>query len=253
MQDIIALDIGNSHCKLSLNTQTILVLANQNILANDFKLSLKQNYPRLLISISSVLNINHTKQLIEKLNIKLSWQQIKFIFWHSSDILKIALPTQYQQLSHLGSDRALRIYHLSQLEHDIPQIGVGCGTGFTIEIIQRGKLIESLILPGLKLQLNSLFQHTDKLPLIKPEAVEKILNSESGKLSTTYAICSGIIHSYIGLITQLSLQYQAKQIICSGAYAHLIQKFAHSNIQSKINVITHLELNVLQHLANYYE
>lgn len=250
MQDVIALDIGNSCCKLCLNSQVIIIIANQDVLASCFKLNLEQNNPYLIISISSVLNTEHTKQLIEKLKTKLNWQYIKLIFWNSRDILKIALPTHYQELNHLGSDRALRIYYLSKLEQDIPQIGVGCGTGFTIEIIQHGKLMESLILPGLKLQLTSLFQQTDKLPFVTPEAVEEILSNKSAKLTTAHAICSGIIYGYLGLIAQLALHYQAKQIICSGAYAHLIQKFAHSSIQNKVKVITHLELNILQQLAD---
>ena len=107
------------------------------------------------------IKYQHTKQLIEK-KTKLNWQHIKFIFWNS-DILKIALPTHYQELNHLGSDRALRIYHLSKLEQDIPQIGVGCGTGFTIEIIQHGKLMESLILPGFEIT-------------IKPACFSKLIN-----------------------------------------------------------------------------
>jgi pantothenate kinase type III len=246
MQDVMALDIGNSHCKIRLKSQDVIILVNQDIFANDFKLNLEQNYSQLIISISSVLNIDHTEELLEKLSKKLSWQQIKRITWQSNQILRTALPMQYQELSYLGSDRALRIYYLSQLEQNHPQIGIGCGTGFTVEVIHHGKLIESLILPGLELQLASLFQHTDKLPTIKPKEVEDILNNDSAKLTTNYAICAGIIQGYIALITQLIQKHQAKQIICSGAYAYLIQKFAHINIRDKIKVITHLELDILQ-------
>ena len=251
MQDVMALDIGNSHCKLRLNSQAVIILVNQDIIANNFKFELKQNYPQLIISISSVLKTNHTEELIKKLSSKLSWQQIKHVTWQSNQILQTALPTQYQELGYLGSDRALRIYYLSQLEQNHPQIGIGCGTGFTVEVIHQGKLIESLILPGLGLQLASLFQHTDKLPSIKPKEVEEILSNESAKLTTNYAICAGIIQGYIALISHLNQKYQSKQIICSGAYAHLIQKFAHISIQDRIKVVTHLELDILQQFADF--
>jgi pantothenate kinase type III len=253
MQDVMALDIGNSHCKIRLNSQAVIILVNQDIFANNFKLNLEQNYSQLIISISSVLNADHTEALIEKLNNKLSWQQIKHVTWQSNQILQTALPTQYQELSYLGSDRALRIYYLSQLEQNYPQIGIGCGTGFTVEVIHHGKLIESLILPGLGLQLASLFQHTDKLPSIKPKEVEDILNNDSAKLTTNYAICTGIIQGYIALISQLNQKYQSKQIICSGAYAHLIQKFAHISIQDRIKVVAHLELDILQQFVDLHD
>lgn len=252
MQDVIALDIGNSNCKLRLNSQTVIILANQDIFTNHFKLNLEQKHYQLVISMSSVLNTSHTKELIEKLSNKLNWQQIKLITWQSNQILQTALPTQYQELSYLGCDRALRIYYLSQLEQNCPQIGIGCGTGFTVEVIHHGKLIESLILPGLELQLASLFQHTDKLPSIKPKDVEDILNNDSTKLTTNYAICAGIIQGYIALIIQLSQKYRAKQIICSGAYAHLIQKFAHISIRDKVKVIAHLELDILQQFICFH-
>lgn len=249
MHDLIALDIGNSSCKLRLNSQAVISLANQNIFTNDFKLDLVPNHPQLIISISSVLNTNHSKLIIKNISSVLGWQNIKLITWQSSDILKLALPTQYQELSYLGSDRALRIYYLSQLEQNYPQIGIGCGTGFTVEVIQRGRLIESLILPGLSLQLASLYQNTDKLPVIKPETVEQIISNEPNKLTTAYAICAGIIKSYSALIAQLNRQYHPKQIVCSGAYAHLIQNLADYEVQDKIKKNTYLELDILQQLA----
>jgi pantothenate kinase type III len=249
MQNLIALDIGNSRCKLRLNSQAVITLANQNVFTNNFKLNLVQNHPQLIISISSVLNANHTKLIIDNIASALGGQNIKWITWQSSDILKLALPTQYQELSYLGSDRALRIYYLSQLEQRYSQIGIGCGTGFTVEVTHRGKLIESLIVPGLSLQLASLFQNTDKLPVITPEAVEQIIMDKSNKLTTNYAICSGIIKSYSSLIARLNQQYQPKQIVCSGAYAHLIQNFADYDIKDKIKQNTYLELDILQQLV----
>ena len=242
---IIALDIGNTNTKLQIDQDAVLVLNNAAIFAHTQPLDFTLTEP-CQIHCSSVIQDPATALILDYVQQRLT-QVTTIKRWYSSQILQLALPQQYSKLTHLGSDRALRIYALSQLDHEQPQLGIGCGSAFTIEIVYRQQLIVSLILPGLTMQLNSLSSNTAKLPQLDASSIATVL-ATAQPLTTEHAIAAGIIGSYCALIESLQQRYAPQQSICSGAYAPLIGNSV-DNSKLNLSLKLHLETAVLQHLA----
>ena len=255
---VMAVDIGNSNTKFQIEQGPINILSNREIIAPDVSRILSAAEAKTVtvsktvtvpdaVTVSSVISDKITQEILAYLVQQLNLNPNTIQCWTSAQILKHALPLQYLQLSHLGSDRALRIYYLSQLAHDKPQIGIGCGSAFTIEVVYQQQLIESMIIPGLSMQLDSLSSKTAKLPKLEAGDVEAIL-AQQAALTTNYAIANGIISSYLAIIGVLCKRYTPQQVICSGGYAHLLSKYwNYSNY--KLTTIKHLEIQVLQDLA----
>jgi pantothenate kinase type III len=246
---IIALDIGNSKTKLQLPDAPLISLKNWQIK------SLAKIHPpkfnpseKTIISASTV--IEHTTSYIYIQNI-LHWLNIydyELKIWRSTEILELALPKQVKSLTHIGSDRALKIYHLSQINSHYALLSCGCGTGFTIEVVAKESLQLSQILPGLRLQLDSLAKHTAKLPAIKMGEIANILHNPQ-YLSTRHSIVDGIISSYCNLIKSSANEWQVQEIILSGGYAPLIATELLLRHQIKSTLKENLETQTLVLLA----
>lgn len=247
----IGIDIGNSSTKINLNLEKTLAINNDQLLTNEISQGklLKeqfQTYDEFLISISSVNDEQTTRQISQKIINALPSANVKTTLWDSKTILQESGLINASQLYHFGTDRALRIYHLNKLERGSAKISCGCGSAFTVEVVQNGYLIESYILPGLTMQLESLHQKTAKLPLILTEQILDEL-ANTALFSTNYSIINGVIKSYTAIIERLLLEYKPNQLILSGGYAPLLKKiFANNRL---ISATRSLESEVLIHLV----
>lgn len=229
----IGIDIGNSSTKINLNLKEILAIDNDQLLRNEISPDNLLNeqlqaYDEFIVSISSVNDEETTKEISQKVIDALSSSNVKTTLWDSKKILENSGLVNASQLYHFGTDRALRIYHLNKLERGSAKISCGCGSAFTVEVVQNGYLIESYILPGLTMQLESLHQKTAKLPLILAEQILEDLNNTE-VFSTNYSIINGVIKSYTAIIEKLLLEYKPNQLILSGGYAPLLKRFFANN------------------------
>ena len=247
----IGVDIGNSSTKINLNLKEILAIDNDQLLRNEIipDKSLNeqlQTYDKFIVSISSVNDEETTKEISQKVIDTLPSANVKTTLWDSRKILKNSGLVNASQLYHFGTDRALRIYHLNKLERGSAKISCGCGSAFTVEVVQNGYLIESYILPGLTMQLESLHQKTAKLPLILAEQIpDEVTNTTM--FSTSYSITNGVIKSYTAIIEKLLLEYKPNQLILSGGYAPLLKSFFANN--RIISATRSLESEILIHLV----
>lgn len=245
----IGVDIGNSSTKINLNLKEILAIDNDQLLRNEISLDNLLNeqlqaYDEFIVSISSVNDEETTKEISQKIIDALPSANVKMTLWDSKKILENSGLVNASQLYHFGTDRALRIYYLNKLERGSAKISCGCGSAFTVEVVQNGYLIESYILPGLTMQLESLHQKTAKLPLILAEQILEDLNNTE-VFSTNYSIINGVIKSYTAIIEKLLLEYKPNQLILSGGYAPLLKSFfANSRI---ISATRSLESEILIH------
>lgn len=243
----IGVDIGNSSTKINLNLKEILAIDNDQLLRNEISLDNLLNeqlqaYDEFIVSISSVNDEETTKEISQKVIDTLPSSNVKTTLWDSRKILENSGLVNASQLYHFGTDRALRIYHLNKLERGSAKISCGCGSAFTVEVVQNGYLIESYILPGLTMQLESLHQKTAKLPLILAEQILEDLNNTE-VFSTNYSIINGVIKSYTAIIEKLLLEYKPNQLILSGGYAPLLKSFFVNNLA--ISATRNLESEVL--------
>lgn len=249
MRSIIAIDIGNTSTKISTTATEPLALSNEYILSAakaDLPLCLQDRGNICIYSISNVTGFETRNRILAKLTSQLSLSSCQLKIWTTPEILAMSGINHVADLAHFGTDRALKIYYLTTLPGSGVKISIGCGTAFTIEVLENNTVIESMILPGLGLQLKSLGERTAKLPPIKAEEFRQILKDED-RLSTQYSICYGILSSYLGIIAQLNNRYRPDVILCSGGYASLIYEQAQDKYE--LTLVESPETVILKQLA----
>lgn len=125
----------------------------------------------------------------------------------------------------VGVDRLANAYQAS-LKYNLPALVVDIGSAITFDIVSKNKeFIGGIIMPGINIQLNSLYEKTSKLPKIE---IQKTFNT-IGK-STKEAILSGIIkgtaYAINGLISECEKELnETANIILTGGNSDLISKF----------------------------
>lgn len=253
MSLIIAIDIGNTNTKIGNISNNAISIPNY-LIGEDYvnsKLSdiILDNASAIKLSVSSVLDNVQTQYVVNLIQQCLVIQsQVKI--WASGEILKKSGIANTNQLLHLGSDRALKIYYVQQLAKSGTKINFSCGSAFTVEVVSDNKLIASYILPGLSMQLNSLSLNTAKLPHIKPENIPEVLMTHE-ELSTQLSIVNGVLMSYIALIERLISCFNPSDIILSGGFANVIYNKLSKPMREIITLKQHLELDILIELARF--
>ncbi len=250
MRLIIGIDIGNSQTKVKIGNQTSYTFRNHDLLINDFsQLASSQSikHDMVLLSISSVINNNLCEQIIYKILKIFKFSKYKLKIWDTQEIISLANLTNTEDLARLGSDRALKLYYLSKTCSQHNAISIGCGTAYTIDILEGKKLAECLIIPGLSMQLHSLAEKTAKLPLIEIDKIKQIL-AQGSRLSNPYAIVHGILASYREIFNSLHGKYCPQQTVCSGGYADLVFDQALTSAKN-INLVANLEASILVELG----
>lgn len=246
MCEVIAVDIGNSRLKIRGE--------NFPLISVDYREDEIFSFPvhgvtkEILLSVSSVIEQDKTIHLIHQLMGAIPPDNYRYKIWSTQEILKDVLPQQYRMLGHLGCDRALNIYYLLKFPDTINALSFNCGTAFTIAGIKNRQFAESKILPGLRLQLESLHENTGKLPLITEELVAGILRDKN-TLATDYAMVGGIIESYCQLIIATIKTLDDPEIICSGSYAPLINQVLKKHAIT-VRYFENLETEMLLDLGN---
>lgn len=250
MQNIIAIDIGNTNTKILINTEELRVISNQAIIEDNFN-NLSLNLPQITgevkLGICSVVNSSISTKIVQKLVKIIAIEKPKIYLLQTHEILALALPSQYQNLKHLGCDRALKIYYLTQLNKFSSSLCFGCGTAFSIEVVVNGKFVDSIITTGLTLQLNSLNAKITNLPIVIGNEIPNILTQQEF-YTTQYSIAYGTINTFCSLIDMLAKKWKVTTIVGSGGYADLISKYLLANYQ--LNSLTHtsLETQVIQEI-----
>lgn len=246
----IGVDIGNTFTKINLNNGKVVIIETKDFINNSNSPEIESIYCNLqsidecIISISSVISDDNTQQISQRIISIIQFDNTKIVIWNSNNIIQKSSIINSSSLEHLGTDRALRIYYLNKLTHNSKEtrIGCGCGTAFTVEVVRNHCLVESYILPGLDMQLESLNKNTARLPLINSKQILKQLSKEH-IFSTPYSIINGVLHAYTGIIDNLLKKFNPASVVLSGGYAEVLKKFYEGN--NDISVVKNLESKVL--------
>jgi type III pantothenate kinase len=134
------------------------------------------------------------------------------------------IPLQ-DRYSTLGIDRALAVWGAGH-KYGFPCFVIDAGTAITFTAVDGQKrLVGGAILPGLRVQLQSLVDHAAALPLVSiPHELPPIW----GK-NTTAAIESGIIHTIIAgmekFLSEWSNQYPGSSLLLTGGDAPQLELY----------------------------
>lgn len=234
---VIAVDIGNSNIVLGCfeNNKIIFVerlSTNQNSTALEYTVLIKTILELNNLSdynfqggiISSV--VPSVTQTVKEAVTRLTGKPVMIVGPGMETGLKIKLDNPSQ----LGSDRVADAVAASNL-YPCPLIIVDMGTATTVSVIDRDKnFLGGMIIPGLKVSLDSLANRTSQLPKISLEAPKKIIGS-----NTVDCMKSGIIYSTAssidGVITRIEEELGEKcTVISTGGLANKIIPFCKRNI-----------------------
>lgn len=234
---VLAVDIGNSNIVLGcFEGENILFIerlsTNQNYTALEYTVMIKNIIELNRLSnrsfqggiISSVVpSVTHT---VKEAVIRLTGKPVMVVGPGVKNGLKIKLDNPAQ----LGSDRvadAVAAIH----DYPCPLIIIDMGTATTISAVDRDKnFLGGMIIPGLRVSLDSLTMRTSQLPKISLEPPKKVIGS-----NTIDCMKSGIIYSTAasidGVIERIEEELGEKcTVISTGGLSRAIIPFCKRDI-----------------------
>ncbi|MFH1407342.1 MAG: type III pantothenate kinase [Candidatus Omnitrophota bacterium] len=150
----------------------------------------------------------------------------------------------YDKPKEVGQDRLVNALAV-KIKYGAPAIIVDYGTAITFDLVSaRGEYLGGLIVPGIGIALEALFNKAALLPKIKLTKPKALLGKD-----TVNSMRSGILHGYgaltDGLVNKLRKKYLKKsKVIATGGYAKLISRYC----QSIDLVDNNLTLEGLRHI-----
>ena len=199
---ILTIDIGNTNISLSIFLVNKIVKSKTH---NTDLIKKSSNATQILLeNFISKFSINGViiSSVVPELD-KIFRLKIKKILSISpifvSDLKKkLKIKTLIKKKREIGSDRLVNVIYSLNLFKP-PILIVDFGTATTIDYLNKNSIYEGgIIAPGIDLSLNSLFEYTSKLPLIKFKKTKSLIGN-----NTKNAINSGFYWGYVSLINGL--------------------------------------------------
>lgn len=148
--------------------------------------------------------------------------------------IKVPMKNNYRNPRQVGQDRLVGAYAARCL-YKAPCLIIDFGTAITFDVVsRRGEYEGGIIIPGLRLSAESLFQKTALLPQIDSIRAPRSLIGRD----TTESILSGLLNGYgamcRGLIDLISDRIKDHpKVIITGGHTRLMQKF----IRTRVDII----------------
>ena len=139
--------------------------------------------------------------------------------------VSVPIINRYRNPQQVGQDRLVGAYAAIKI-YGLPAIVIDLGTAITFDVVsKKGEYLGGIIVPGIRLSAESLFQKTALIPridIVKPGAL-------IGK-DTQESVLSGIFYGYgamsRGLIALLTKRLRIKpKVIVTGGYTSQMRKY----------------------------
>jgi type III pantothenate kinase len=252
---ILAVDIGNTSISIAvLNGRRIKWIGNLDVQSKPR--NLKNIFHKVLIGIPKKFEINEAiicSVVPDKTNfiIRLIKSELGVpVFVVGKDLI-VPITNRYHNPKQVGQDRLIVVYAVKVL-YGQPAIVIDLGTAITFDVLsEKGHYEGGIIVPGIRLSLESLHSKTALLPKIESVRSPKTLIGKNTKES----ILSGIFYGYgemcSGLIERISNQMKSDpQVIVTGGYTGVMKKFISAKI---IKIDQLLVFKGMAALRNHYK
>lgn len=221
---ILTIDIGNT------NINFALINKNGKILKKYVAPSVDKNKIRKALikikNISSIFIVSVAPKTlsITKNDIKKIFKKVK-TFIIGQDI-KVPLKCEYNK-KEIGQDRLVTAFAAKEL-YGNPTLVIDFGTAVTFDAVKGDRYLGGLILPGIKMSLESLHSRTSMLPMTHLKKV----NSFIGK-NTKSSIRGGMAYGYGAICDGLAERFKKKigkklKMVATGGDAYLISRYTKS-------------------------
>ena len=106
--------------------------------------------------------------------------------------------------------------------YGVPVIAVDFGTATTFDVVnERREYLGGIIVPGLKIGAEALFQRASRLPRVELAEPERLVGR-----NTVQAMQSGLFYGYVGqvdgILTRLLAEYPGSGVVATGGLARII-------------------------------
>ena len=248
---LLAVDIGN--------TGITLGVFDNEIIKEEFHFSSKLSnyeYDRIFSDISKKYSITNclissvVKELNDTITLCASENlHIKTKLISAQDLNKL-IKNITKEPDMTGTDRLVNVYSASKLYSKAPIIVIDAGTATTFDILNSyGEFAGGIIMPGVRMQLESLYHNTSLLPEIEPEYIKNAIG-----IDTKTSILSGVVmaHAYSvkGLLNKCEQELKQKPfVVLTGGYANLLSEYLQGNYDT---LNPNLTLQGIALLANVF-
>jgi len=231
---LLAIDIGNTSITLGiLKAKKVAKKVQidsglkQAILKEKLKKALKKldnQYAPEDVVICSV--VPHVLKIVES---AVKMQTGKKVLVVGRDI-KVGIKNCYRNPRQVGQDRLVGAYAALNL-YGKPAIVIDLGTAITFDVVSGKKeYLGGIIVPGIRLSAESLYQKTALLPRINIYKPPQLIGKD-----TEGSILSGIFYGYgemiKGLVSKIAKNIEGRpKIIVTGGHANIMKKFIHKKI-----------------------
>jgi type III pantothenate kinase len=222
---LLAIDIGNSTVKSGvfdgenlIGKFSIPTVRHQT--GDEISFLLKHNLPENISAVIVSSVVPELKNSIENFS-KNSFGVLPFFVGHDFDF---GLKINYDPPETLGIDRLVAAFAAKE-KYSAPCIVCDFGTATTIDAVNSGgEFSGGIIVAGMNLLADALFQKTSKLPKIEIKKAEKVIAR-----STNEAINAGIYFGYLGLtdgiIKRVIDELKEKpKVVATGGLAQIISE-----------------------------
>lgn len=144
--------------------------------------------------------------------------------------LLVPIVNRYRNPKQVGQDRLVCAYAAMRL-YGCPAVVVDLGTAITLELVSaKGEYLGGIIVPGIKMSAESLYQKTALLPRTEIREPRALIGTD-----TEGSILSGIFYGYgvmvSGLIELVRKKYKIRpQAIVTGGYTHIMRKYLQAKV-----------------------
>jgi len=141
---------------------------------------------------------------------------------------KVPIKNLYHIKSQVGQDRLVDAF-AAKVIYGSPAVVVDLGTAITFDVIsRRGEYLGGLILPGIKMALESLYENTALLPRVEIGKAPSIIGRD-----TANSIRGGILFGFGSMCDELAERYKKMlgrdaRVILTGGNAKLMKRYTKS-------------------------
>ncbi len=220
---LLAVDIGNTNIKFGVFDGELLAFKLSILTIRELSSDglTKVVAPKLSHPISSAIVSSVVPEIDAAMRgFVLAQYGVEPIFVEND--MDFGLKINYEPLADAGSDRLVNTFSAVG-KYGAPCITCSFGTAFTIDVVDvEHTLIGGLIAPGMNTLAAALKITTSKLPEIKIEKPQTIIQN-----TTIGSIQSGIVYGYFGLVDALLTRVKNEigndpKVIATGGFAALV-------------------------------
>ena len=215
---LLALDIGNTDTVIGLFKGEILFFQKRIPTPEILRYAQNDKSKHIDSAIISSVVPSLDKRIKKELKKNISLNKILFV----THRLKLPIRLLVDRPKEVGADRIVNNSAAFE-KYKQPLLVIDLGMATTVDYIDtKGNYRGGLIIPGLKISAQALFDRAAKLPIISFKAPKKLL----GK-NTVHQMQSGIVQGYAamidGVIAKIQKEiHQKPKIILTGGLGHLL-------------------------------